>query len=49
MPHNNANALDTRPDVLTRLKLEGGRRFALSTPFQPAGEFVAALLRLLAG
>ena len=38
MPHNNINALTERPDVLTKPKLEGGRRFVLSTPFQPAGD-----------
>ena len=26
MPHNNMNALSDRPEVLTRPKLEGGRR-----------------------
>lgn len=29
MPHNNANALTERPDVLTKPKLEGGKRFTL--------------------
>jgi len=49
MPHNNANALDPRPDVLTKPKLEGGRRFVLSTPFQPAGDQPAAIAELTAG
>lgn len=34
MPHNNTNAPAERPDVLTRPKLEGGRRFVLHSPFQ---------------
>jgi excinuclease ABC subunit B len=49
MPHNNANALSERPEVLTRPKLEGGRRFQLSTPFQPAGDQPTAIAELTAG
>jgi excinuclease ABC subunit B len=49
MPHNNANALSERPEVLTRPKLEGGRSFKLSTPFQPAGDQPAAIAELSAG
>ena len=49
MPHNNANALTTRPDVLTKPKLEGGRAFVLSTPFQPAGDQPTAIRELTAG
>jgi excinuclease ABC subunit B len=49
MPHNNSNDLSPRPDVLTRLKLEGGRKFALSTPFQPAGDQPMAIAELSAG
>jgi excinuclease ABC subunit B len=49
MPHNNANALTERPDVLTKPKLEGGRRFMLSTPFQPAGDQPTAIKELTAG
>ncbi|MBA3910870.1 MAG: excinuclease ABC subunit UvrB [Rhodobacter sp.] len=49
MPHNNSNAIDARPDVLTRPKLEGGRRFTLSTPFQPAGDQPTAIAELKAG
>jgi excinuclease ABC subunit B len=49
MPHNNANALSDRPEVLTRPKLEGGRRFVLSTPFQPAGDQPTAIKELTAG
>jgi hypothetical protein len=43
MPHNNINALTERPDVLTKPKLEGGRRFVMSTPFQPAGDQPTAI------
>ncbi len=49
MPHNNANALNARPEVLTRPKLEGGKRFRLSTPFQPAGDQPTAIAELSAG
>jgi excinuclease ABC subunit B len=49
MPHNNANALTERPDVLTKPKLEGGRQFVLSTPFQPAGDQPTAIKELTAG
>jgi excinuclease ABC subunit B len=49
MPHNNDNALTERPEVLTRPKLEGGRRFQLSTPFQPAGDQPTAIAELAAG
>jgi excinuclease ABC subunit B len=49
MPHNNANALTERPDVLTKPKLEGGRRFVMQTPFQPAGDQPTAIRELTAG
>ncbi len=49
MPHNNANALATRPEVLTRPKLEGGRRFVMHTPFLPAGDQPKAIAELSAG
>jgi excinuclease ABC subunit B len=49
MPHNNSNAIAERPDVLTRPKLEGGRRFTLSTPFQPEGDQPTAIAELTAG
>jgi excinuclease ABC subunit B len=49
MPHNNTNALTERPDVLTRNKLEGGQRFVLATPFQPAGDQPTAIAELSAG
>ena len=49
MPHNNANLPMYRHDVLTRPKLEGGRRFRLSTPFQPAGDQPTAIKELTEG
>ena len=48
MPHNNTNLPAIRPDVLTRPKLEGGRRFVMQTPFQPAGDQPAAIVELTA-
>ncbi len=49
MPHNNDNALAPRPEVLTRPKLEGGRRFVLQAPFQPAGDQPTAIAELVGG
>ncbi|MDT8856921.1 excinuclease ABC subunit UvrB [Paracoccaceae bacterium Fryx2] len=49
MPHNNTNAPAPRPEVLTRPKLEGGRKFVLATPFQPAGDQPTAIAELSAG
>jgi excinuclease ABC subunit B len=49
MPHNNDNAIAPRPEVLTRPKLEGGRRFDLKAPFQPAGDQPTAIAELVAG
>ncbi|MFO1201709.1 MAG: excinuclease ABC subunit UvrB [Tabrizicola sp.] len=49
MPHNNANALTERPDVLTKPKLEGGRKFVMSTPFRPAGDQPTAIRELTSG
>ncbi|MGL5012244.1 MAG: excinuclease ABC subunit UvrB [Paracoccaceae bacterium] len=49
MPHNNINAIAERPEVLTRPKLEGGRQFKLSTPFQPAGDQPTAIAELVRG
>jgi excinuclease ABC subunit B len=49
MPHNNANLPMFRPDVLTRPKLEGGQRFILHSPFQPAGDQPTAIAELVAG
>ncbi|MBC7143634.1 MAG: DEAD/DEAH box helicase family protein, partial [Rhodobacteraceae bacterium] len=49
MPHNNTNAPTPRPEVLTRPKLEGGRRFVLKTDFEPAGDQPTAIAELSAG
>ncbi|MDW4550550.1 excinuclease ABC subunit UvrB [Defluviimonas sp. D31] len=49
MPHNNTNAPSPRPEVLTRPKLEGGRRFAMRTDFAPAGDQPTAIAELSAG
>ncbi|MDR0809345.1 MAG: excinuclease ABC subunit UvrB [Gemmobacter sp.] len=49
MPHNNTNAPAERPEVLTRPKLEGGRRFVMQSPFQPAGDQPTAIAELVAG
>ncbi|WP_376871839.1 excinuclease ABC subunit UvrB [Albirhodobacter sp. R86504] len=49
MPHNNTNAPSERPDVLTRPKLEGGKRFVLATEFEPAGDQPTAIRELSAG
>ena len=43
MPHNNTNAPAPRPEVLTRPKLEGGRRFAMHTGYSAAGDQPAAI------
>ena len=49
MPHNNSNALSPRPEVLSKPKLEGGRRFVMHSPFQPAGDQPTAIRELSAG
>ncbi|MCJ8139982.1 excinuclease ABC subunit UvrB [Falsirhodobacter halotolerans] len=49
MPHNNTNLPMHRPDVLTRPKLEGGKRFVMSTPFEPAGDQPTAIVELADG
>ncbi|GAB4387714.1 excinuclease ABC subunit UvrB [Albidovulum sp.] len=49
MPHNNTNAPAPRPDVLTRPKLEGGRRFVLKSDFRPAGDQPTAIEELTGG
>ena len=49
MPHNNANALGPRPEVLSKPKLEGGRRFVMQTPFLPAGDQPKAIAELSKG
>ncbi|SEN15013.1 Excinuclease ABC subunit B [Gemmobacter aquatilis] len=49
MPHNNTNTPAPRPEVLTRPKLEGGRRFVLQSPFSPAGDQPTAIAELAGG
>jgi excinuclease ABC subunit B len=49
MPHNNMNLPTTRPDVLTRPKLEGGKRFRMASPFLPAGDQPTAIAELVEG
>ena len=49
MPHNNANMPMHRPDVLTRPKLEGGRRFVMKTEFAAAGDQPTAIAELAGG
>jgi excinuclease ABC subunit B len=49
MPHNNSNALTERPEVLTRPKLEGGKRFVMATSFSPAGDQPKAIAELSKG
>ena len=46
MPHNNANLPTQRPEVLTRPKLEGGKRFILKTEFTAAGDQPTAIAEL---
>ncbi|MFN3606448.1 MAG: DEAD/DEAH box helicase family protein, partial [Cypionkella sp.] len=49
MPHNANNALSIRPEVLSRPKLEGGKRFVLHTQFQAAGDQPTAIAELSGG
>ncbi len=49
MPHNNTNQPSERFDVLTRPKLEGGRRFVMHSEFAPAGDQPTAIAELSAG
>jgi excinuclease ABC subunit B len=49
MPHNNTNAPVARPDVLTRPKLEGGRRFVMKTDYSAAGDQPTAIAELSQG
>ena len=49
MPHNNTNLPTERPDVLTRPKLEGGRRFVMKSEFSPAGDQPTAIAELSSG
>ncbi|MDP1668554.1 excinuclease ABC subunit UvrB [Phaeovulum sp.] len=43
MPHNTTNAPAPRPEVLTRPKLEGGRRFVMHTDYTAAGDQPTAI------
>jgi excinuclease ABC subunit B len=49
MPHNNTNMPMHRPEVLTRPKLEGGRRFVMKTDFTAAGDQPTAIVELSNG
>ena len=49
MPHNNTNMPMFRPEVLTRPKLEGGRRFVMQTEFTAAGDQPTAIAELTGG
>ena len=49
MPHNNINMPTVRPEVLTRPKLEGGRRFVMQTEYTAAGDQPTAIAELSAG
>ncbi|MFP1644033.1 excinuclease ABC subunit UvrB [Pontitalea aquivivens] len=49
MPHNTTNAPAPRPEVLTRPKLEGGKRFAMKTEFSAAGDQPTAIAELSQG
>ena len=49
MPHNNTNAPSPRPEVLTRPKLEGGRRFVMQTDYTAAGDQPTAIAQLSGG
>ncbi|WP_372841477.1 excinuclease ABC subunit UvrB [Phaeovulum sp.] len=48
MPHNNDNTPRPRPEVLTRPKLEGGRRFVMHTDYTAAGDQPSAIAELSA-
>lgn len=49
MPHNTNDQPGPRPEVLTRPKLEGGKRFVMHSAFQPAGDQPTAIVELSAG
>lgn len=49
MGHNNTNAPVMRVPEVTRPKLEGGKRFALKSEFEPAGDQPTAIAELVAG
>ena len=49
MPHNTTDRPTPRPEVLTRPKLEGGRRFVMKSDFAPAGDQPTAIAELSSG
>ena len=49
MPHNNSNTIAPRPEVVSKPKLEGGRRFVMQTPFTAAGDQPVAIAELTKG
>ena len=49
MPHNTTDQPTQRPDVLTRPKLEGGKRFILHTEYAAAGDQPTAIAELSKG
>lgn len=49
MPHNTTDQPTPRPEVLTRPKLEGGKRFVMKSEFSPAGDQPTAIAELAAG
>ncbi|PYF10726.1 excinuclease ABC subunit B [Rhodobacter viridis] len=49
MPHNTTDRPPPRPEVLTRPKLEGGKRFVMKSEFSPAGDQPTAIAELSAG
>ncbi|WP_417807484.1 excinuclease ABC subunit UvrB [Thioclava sp.] len=49
MPHNTTDQPTQRPEVLTRPKLEGGKRFVLHTEFSAAGDQPTAIAELSKG
>ncbi|WP_444452365.1 excinuclease ABC subunit UvrB [Rhodobacter capsulatus] len=49
MPHNTNDRPTPRPEVLTRPKLEGGKRFVMKSEFSPAGDQPTAIAELSAG
>ena len=49
MPHNTNDRPTPRPEVLTRPKLEGGKRFVMKSEFSPAGDQPTAIAELSKG
>ena len=49
MPHNTTDQPQPRPEVLTRPKLEGGKRFVMRSEFSAAGDQPAAIAELAGG